>query len=318
MSKSNSMVAVASALCVLGQMSQTDARTGNRVWVSGHGKDVAGCGATTDPCRNFQYVHDNIVTAGGEIDVLDPADYGTLTIKKALSIINDGVGTASVEATTAGKTAITINAGPTDSIYLRGLTLEGLEIAENGIQFDSGAFLTISETTISNFKGVGVNFTPNNGSGIESALAISGGSVTSMGSGDIVVKPSGGTQARATIKDVSIGQSVAGVITDGSSNDIGWAQTTLSGCSLYDLKSAVIATSSAGVAYIVVDHTTVGHTTTALSASGSKTVIDVSYSTLVYDLTISSTANGGVVHTFGNNTVDFFATLGVLTPSSLK
>ena len=41
----------------------------NRAWVSGHGTDVAGCGAPTSPCRSLQYVHDNIVGAGGEIDV---------------------------------------------------------------------------------------------------------------------------------------------------------------------------------------------------------------------------------------------------------
>jgi hypothetical protein len=32
--------------------------------------------------------------AGGEIDVLDPASYGMVTITKAISIVNDGVGAA--------------------------------------------------------------------------------------------------------------------------------------------------------------------------------------------------------------------------------
>ena len=80
----------------------------NRAWVSGHGIDTAACGAPTSPCRSLQYVHDNIIAAGGEIDVLDPAGYGSVTITKSLSIVNDGVGTAGVQAT-AGD-AIAINA----------------------------------------------------------------------------------------------------------------------------------------------------------------------------------------------------------------
>src|SRR5450432_688710 len=89
----------------------------NRAWVSGHGVDQAGCGAPVTPCRSLQYVHDNIVAAGGEIDILDPAGYGAVTITKAVSIVNDGVGTAGVQA--ASGNAVTINAGANDTVYLR-------------------------------------------------------------------------------------------------------------------------------------------------------------------------------------------------------
>ena len=65
-----------------------------RAWVSGKGTDVSGCGAPTHPCRSLQYVHDNIIEAGGEIDVLDAAGYGAITITKSISIVNDGVGVA--------------------------------------------------------------------------------------------------------------------------------------------------------------------------------------------------------------------------------
>src|SRR5471032_1909466 len=111
----------------------------NRVWVSGHGVDQPGCGAPTAPCRSLQFAHDT-VAAGGEIDILDPAGYGAITITKAISIVNDGVGTAGVQASSGA--AITINAGPSDSVYLRGLNIDGLqESATNGVQFNSGAAL---------------------------------------------------------------------------------------------------------------------------------------------------------------------------------
>jgi hypothetical protein len=122
-----------------------------RAWVSGHGTDASGCGSPADPCRSLQYVHDNIIEAGGEIDILDPAGYGTITITKAISIVNDGVGTAGVQQGTAGQNAITINAGSTDAVTLRGLNIDGLGVAYNGIVFNSGASLTVVNCVIRHF-----------------------------------------------------------------------------------------------------------------------------------------------------------------------
>ncbi|MCG4712409.1 hypothetical protein L0P28_16900, partial [Dorea formicigenerans] len=65
----------------------------NRTWVSGTGTDQAGCGPLATPCRTMQYAHDN-TAAGGEIDVKHAAGYGTLTITKSITILNEGVGTA--------------------------------------------------------------------------------------------------------------------------------------------------------------------------------------------------------------------------------
>src|SRR5476651_711926 len=106
---------LAAAVCCLG--AGTAQAASSRIWVSGHGVDQAGCGAPTAPCRSLQYAHDHIV-AGGEIDILDPAGYGAVSISKSISIVNDGVGTAGVQATSGN--AITINAGAGGAVYLRG------------------------------------------------------------------------------------------------------------------------------------------------------------------------------------------------------
>src|SRR5450631_4041377 len=93
-----------------------------RSFVSGHGSDAGAC-TLAAPCRTFAaaFTHTN---AGGEIDVLDPAGYGALTINKAISIVNDGVGTSSILAPSGG-VGITVSAGSTDAVSLRGLTIEG-------------------------------------------------------------------------------------------------------------------------------------------------------------------------------------------------
>ncbi|HZU89431.1 MAG TPA: hypothetical protein VE993_09255, partial [Stellaceae bacterium] len=132
----------------------------NRAWVSGHGTDGAGCGAPTSPCRSLQYAHDNIVAPGGEIDVLDPAGYGPITISKAISIVNDGVGTAGVQAATGN--AITINAGASDVVTLRGLDIDGLGTGANGIVFNSGGSLSVVDCVVRHFAGSG----PTAGNGV--------------------------------------------------------------------------------------------------------------------------------------------------------
>ena len=132
--------ALAAALLAVGSSAQ--AQTANRAWVSGKGTDAPGCGAPTAACRSFQYVHDHIIAAGGEIDVLDGAGYGAITITKALSIVGSGA-VAAVQQPNSGQDAITINAGPGDAVHLRGLTLEGLGLAFSGVRFHSGASLDV-------------------------------------------------------------------------------------------------------------------------------------------------------------------------------
>ncbi len=135
---------------------RAEAASLSRAWVSGHGVDQAGCGAPASPCRTFQYTHDNIVASGGEIDVLDPAGYGPITITKALSIVNDGVGVAGVQQGTSGADAIVVNAGASDAVSLRGLSVEGLNNGQNGLTFNSGAALTIANCAFRRFSNDGI------------------------------------------------------------------------------------------------------------------------------------------------------------------
>src|ERR1035437_7279007 len=79
-----------------------------RSFVSGHGLDTNAC-TLAAPCRTLAHAF-SLTNAGGEIDVLDPVGYGSLTINKAMSSVNDGVGTAGVIVPSGG-VGITINAG---------------------------------------------------------------------------------------------------------------------------------------------------------------------------------------------------------------
>ena len=91
----------------------------NLTFVSGVGDDANPCRRTA-PCRTFAAAISK-TKAGGEIDVLDPGGYGPVTITKSITI--DGKGMASILA--SGTNGITVNAGSTDVIILRNLSING-------------------------------------------------------------------------------------------------------------------------------------------------------------------------------------------------
>src|SRR6516162_8350922 len=89
-----------------------------RVFVASYGNDANPC-TFGSPCKTFQ-VAVNVVDAGGEVTAIDSAGFGPITIKKAVIITSpDGVEAGIVASASAD--AIDINAGPNDTVVLRGL-----------------------------------------------------------------------------------------------------------------------------------------------------------------------------------------------------
>ncbi|WP_158818591.1 hypothetical protein [Methylocapsa sp. S129] len=225
--------AIASAVLVLCLAAPAQAQS-NRAWVSGNGSDAAGCGSPATPCRSFQYVHDNIIAAGGEIDVLDPAGYGAITITKALSIVNDGVGTAGVQQGTAGLNAITINAQPADVVTLRGLNIDGLGTGQNGVVFNSGGGLTVVNCFIRHFAYDGSTLSTGNGIVIAPtsgpvSFVISDTTASENGNAGIsYLPPSGAANTYGSIDHVVTTNNRVGVFIDTQSTSGGVVPVTIS------------------------------------------------------------------------------------------
>lgn len=152
---------LAVTLMLTGMLATPASALNSRTWLSGTGTDTAGCGPIATPCRTLQYALDNTAT-GGEIDVKDSAGYGSVIIGRAISIIGDGV-LAGILAPANGA-AISINAGASDIIVLRGLTIEGAGVASRGIVVYGGGNLDIANCVIQGFANVGG--VPGAGSGI--------------------------------------------------------------------------------------------------------------------------------------------------------
>jgi hypothetical protein len=124
-----------------------------RTFVSGHGSDENPCSLTA-PCRSFAGAITK-TSPGGEIAVLDTAGYGTVQINQSVNIVNEDGVEAGISVTSGD--GITINAGPSDVVNLRGLTLVGATGSGNGITFNSGVTLNIQNCVIRGFSGVGGN-----------------------------------------------------------------------------------------------------------------------------------------------------------------
>ena len=129
----------------------------SRTWVSGVGDDANPCSRTA-PCKTFAGAISK-TAAGGEIDALDPAGYGAVTITKAITI--DGGGGQVASVLVSGTNGIVVQAGPSDVVILRNLRINGIGTGINGIRFLSGKDLNVESCYIFGFTTNGVDIALN-------------------------------------------------------------------------------------------------------------------------------------------------------------
>ena len=186
-----------------------------RTWVSAAlGNDANPC-TRMSPCLTFAAALAQ-TTAGGEIDVLDPGDFGPVTISQAVSIHTDEIGETGI-MTSPGTSGIIINAGANDTVNLRGLIFDGANASgTSGVVFNSGAHLHIQNCVFQGFSTSGIVFSPGVGSASIAKMAIRDAAIIGNASG-ILVKPSGGIAAVVSLDGVNIdGNNGGGLRGDGT------------------------------------------------------------------------------------------------------
>jgi hypothetical protein len=176
-----------------------------RTFVSAAGSDSNTCTNVATPCRHLAAAY-AATLPNGEIFVLDPANYGSLTITYAVSI--EGHGWASIAPAGSGSAAITINAGTSDKINIIGVVLDGTGISNtNGIVFNSGGSLTVRDSVIRNFGSTGIQFLPNT-SGSASWLFVANTLVADSGFG-LEINASGTGATTAVVDHVQMTNNAA-------------------------------------------------------------------------------------------------------------
>jgi hypothetical protein len=126
-----------------------------RTFVSGLGDDTNPC-SRTSPCRTISHALMG-TNAGGEVIVLDSAGYGPFSITQSVSIIAPPGVYAGISVFSGD--GIDINAGVSDTVILRGLTVNDQGSFDNGIFFHTGGTLHVEDCVVNGFSpGFGVNF----------------------------------------------------------------------------------------------------------------------------------------------------------------
>jgi Right handed beta helix region len=164
-----------------------------RAYVSRKGIDTNPCTAGK-PCRTFGAAIAKSVP-GGEVIVLDSGSYSPVTVGSSISLFAPPGVDAGIIATTGS--AITVAAGASDVVTLRGLTLNGLG-GTYGIQVDSVGAVYIEENAIKNFSNYGILVFPTT----PVSVRIEGTTVTHSGiSGVFLGNVPSGPSVRGTIVD---------------------------------------------------------------------------------------------------------------------
>lgn len=142
------LIASAGVLALAGLAPLTSHAGVQRTFVSPTGSDANNC-QLAQPCRGFTAALAQ-TNPGGEIIVLDSAGYGSVTIGKSVSIVVPPGIYAGVSVA-VGTDGIVVNAGPTDEVVLRGLTINN-QGGNNGVVFNTGAALYVESCTIRGFS----------------------------------------------------------------------------------------------------------------------------------------------------------------------
>ena len=140
------------AALLIAMISSAAQAQATRTYVAGMGDDINPCSRST-PCRTFAGAISK-TAIGGEINSLDTGGFGAVVITKSITI--DGTGVLSGILPNPGfANGIMINITNTQdtakTVRLRGLSLNGLGTATNGINILSAASVSVEDCVIDGF-----------------------------------------------------------------------------------------------------------------------------------------------------------------------
>jgi hypothetical protein len=266
----------------------------SRAFVAAQGSDTNPC-TFAKPCRTFQHAHDT-AAAGGEIDVLDPAGYGAVTITKAISI--QGHGFAGITPTSTD--AVTINAGANDRVSLRGLLIDGGSSPLNGITFNSGASLVVEDTLVRNVEVSGINFQPS----ASSSLVVSDSTVSDgrfASTGIAIGSPTAAVSIIAILTRVSAThQSNFGLfVGSASSNDVSIMDSVFA-----NNGNSGINVNASGQTRVMVRNSAMSNNFNGVVSIGAAAIVRVSHSVITANDNGWFISGGGTIQSYGDNNID--------------
>ncbi|HXH95352.1 MAG TPA: right-handed parallel beta-helix repeat-containing protein [Thermoanaerobaculia bacterium] len=265
-----------------------------RTWVSGVGDDVNPCSRTA-PCKTFAGAISK-TASGGEIDVLDPGGFGTVTITKPITI--DGTGTFASSLASATTGFLISSSVANTSVTIRGISINGAgtTLGTNGIRVltNAGAtvFVHVEDCVIQNFSTAGINVATS-----AAASIFVRNSVIRNNAEGMHVVPTGGT-VDLHIENCQIDQnSVWGVNAD---NNI---KASIVGTSLNHNLAGLLV--SATTVEVDCDRCDMNFNTNGIFAgNGGSPVVRLTHCMITGNATNGVFLNGGTVRGFTSNLIE--------------
>ncbi len=282
------------ALLAIGQAHAQATRT----WISGVGDDANPCSRTA-PCATLNGAISK-TAASGVIDILDPGDFGPVTITQSITLEN--VGEVGGVLGTTGTDGIIVN-GAGVVVTLRGLSIEGEGSGPVGVAFIQGSQLIVERCDIDAFStgtAVGISFTPSSAATliVRDTTIHDNGIATSLNTtGGILIASTGGS-ANVLLDNVRVvNNNGFGVQVSGPAAVV--VRNSVIG---ENLGSGLWALGGNGAVNLTVEKTTVnGNGETGLLAQGASAQIRASNTVITGNSQGMQSSGGGAVISFGNN-----------------
>jgi hypothetical protein len=284
-----------------------------RTWVSGVGSDANPCSRTA-PCQTFAGAFTKTAT-GGEITVLDPGGFGTLTITKPITI--NGFGNRG-STLSSGTNAFIVNitvapAAPVQNVViLRNLDITGASATTLGldaIRFIAGGSLIVEHCNIDRFSGQGIDYA----NPAASNLIVEDTTITNCNGGAIQVTPGAGALGFVSLKNVRLERSLFGL-----SASQGARVNAKDSIATGNTQNGFVATAG-GANFSLIDLencVSSNNGTNGVHADNTNTIVAIGNMRTSGNTTGLRVTAPGVIRTFSNNrnTNNVTDTVGALTP----
>jgi hypothetical protein len=292
------IASIAIAGCLVSSLSSSLAQAQTfRAWVSAFGDDLSATCSRTAPCKTFAGAISK-VPVGGEINCLDAAGYGQLTIQKSVTVDCREV-YGSVQATSGA--GITVNGmGTAINVTLRNINITGNGTGTRGIDIIQAAQVHIEDVMITGFTQQGIaDF---RAAGPVSVLSVKNTVVrNNAGAGVSAAATGGGSTVIDNLHSISNAYGVAAA----------------SGNKVVINRSIMAANTTAGVegdagSQVSVNNSVMSHNTTGVLTSGTTWLTN---SAIAYNTTAitGATTSFGTSRIFGNTGAGTAPTVGAVS-----
>jgi hypothetical protein len=285
-----------------------------RTFVSSSGVDSNPC-TTAAPCATFAHAF-LLANAGGVVAALDAGKYGPLTITGPVTI--DGNGWSAITAASGGP-GITIAAGTTDAIMLRGVTVDGAGQGGPGIYFTGGGALTVMGCVVRNVGSNGLAVV-NNGSTPMSLTVKDSSFINTNTTGAYLASSASGAVTASFVRTEFSGNGVNGLQLDGTQGTGAISVTVTNSVAANNFNSGFEVDSNTGqsVSNLTLTQVQSAGNGTGIAATGANATLWLARSMVAgNEVAYNAQSNAVILNSFGDNSfADNGSGTGALTPVS--